>query len=112
MKTKFEEFVNEQYTLTIEDSMDEFEVQEVEWALECNVADIWKQYKEDKNFNQFIKKYKDSLIEKKNEIVKVGNTCWNDLVKLVKENPKNELTYLDKIYDWADKYGIKIITGK
>jgi len=111
MKTKFEEFINEQCTLTIEDSMDDFEIPEVKWIAEYNISDIWNQYKKDDNFNSFIKKYKESLLNKKNEIVKISKKCWNDLVKLIKENPTdNKLAYLDKIYDWGDKYGVKITT--
>jgi len=110
---KFDKFVNEQYTLTIEDSMDDFEVQEPTWLLECNVSDIWNQYKKDKDFKQFITKYRDLLLSKKNELAGVSNKCWNDLVKIVREKPsENKLAYLDNIYDWADEHGIKIITGK
>ena len=58
IKTSFEEFVNEQYTLTIEDSMDDFDVQEVNWESECNVSDIWNKYSQDKNVNEFIENYK------------------------------------------------------
>ena len=113
IKTSFEEFVNEQYTLTIEDSMDDFDVQEVNWELECNVSDIWNKYTDDKNVNEFIKNYKKKLVDQKDKLVKIGADCWNDLVKLVKEkNEENILPYLDKIYDWADKYGVKIISGK
>lgn len=113
IKTSYKDFVNEQSTLTIEDSMDDFDVQEVKWELEYDVTDIWNKYSQDKNVNEFIKKYKDSLLGKKDNLVGIGKECWNDLVKLVKEkNEKNILPYLDKIYDWADKYGIKIISGK
>ncbi len=113
IKTSYKDFVNEQSTLTIEDSMDDFDVQEVNWELEYDVTDIWNKYSQDKNVNEFIKKYKDALLGKKDNLVGIGKECWNDLVKLVKEkNEKNILPYLDKIYDWADKYGIKIISGK
>lgn len=113
MLHKFDEFVNEKYTLTIEDSMDDFEVQETVWMTECNVSDIWNQYKQDKNINKFIKKYRDVLLSKKNELVGVSKKCWNDLVGIVKEKPgENKLSYLDKIYDWADEHGVKIITKK
>lgn len=113
MKTKFEEFVNEKYTLTIEDSMDDFEMDEVQWTLEYDVKDLWNKYNEDKNDNDFIKKYKDILLGKKDKLINVGKECWNELVGLVKEkNTENVLPYLDKIYDWADKYGIKINSGK
>jgi len=112
MKTNFQEFLNEQHTLTIEDSMDEFDVQEVKWELEYDVSDIWSKYSKDKNTNEFFKNYKDRLLGKKDNLVRIGNDCWNDLVKLVKEKSTddNVLPYLDKVYDWADKYGIKIIT--
>jgi hypothetical protein len=110
---KFDEFVNEQYTLTIEDSMDDFEVQETEWLLEYNVTDIWSQYSKDKDFKQFITKYRDLLLGKKKELSSISSKCWNDLVKIVKEKPsENKLAYLDNIYDWADEHGVKIITGK
>ena len=81
--------------------------------MECNVSDIWNQYSKDKNFKDFITKYRDVLISKKNELVKISNKCWNDLVALLKEKPsENKHEYLDNIYDWADEYGVKIITGK
>ena len=111
INTSFKDFVNEQYTLTIEDSMDDFDVQDVKWELEYDVTDIWKMYNKDKNVNEFLKKYKDRLLGKKDKLVDLGKECWNDLVGLVKEkNGDNVLPYLDKVYDWADKYGIKITT--
>jgi hypothetical protein len=112
MKTSFDDFLNEKATLTIEDSMDDFDVQEVKWELEYNVTDIWNQYKQDKNDSKFVKKYKNILLGKKDNLVGIGKDCWNDLVKLVKEKSENILPYLDKVYDWADKYGIKITSGK
>lgn len=113
MKTKFEQFINEQYTLTIEDSMDDFEIQEPKWEMEYDVSDIWKEYRQNDDFENFIKKYKNILLSKKDKLVEVGNTCWNDLVKLIKEKPdENKYFYLDKIYDWADKYAIKINVKK
>jgi len=112
MKTKFEDFINEQYTLTIEDSMDDFEVQDVNWLLEYNISDIWKQYKENKNTNDFIKKYKDRLLDKKDKLIEISKSCWNDLVKIINNKPENILSYFDNIYDWADKYGVKINTKK
>lgn len=108
MKTKFDDFVNEQYTLFIDDSTDDFEAQEVNWELEYDVADIWKQYKENKDLNGFIKNYKDRLLGKKDKLVEIGKSCWNDLVKIV--NDKSSDNYIDEIYDWADKYGVKINT--
>lgn len=111
MKTNFEDFVNEQYTLTIEDSMDDFEVEEVNWELEYNVSDIWNQYKQNKNVNEFLKKYKEVLLSKKDNLVDIRKECWNELVGIVKEKSENLLPYLDKVYDWADKYGIKITSG-
>ena len=113
IKTSFKEFLNEQKgTLTIEDSMDDFDVQEVKWELEYNVSDIWNKYVTDKNKNEFLKVYKQRLLGNKDKLAGISNNCWNDLVKLVKEKNDNILPYLDKIYDWADKYGIKIISGK
>jgi len=113
MKTKFDDFVNERYTLTIDDTTDDFETQYVEWELEYNINDIWNQYKENKNFNDFIKKYKDRLLDKKDELVEISKSCWNDLVKIINNKPGDDkLSYLDEIYDWADKYGVKINTKK
>lgn len=108
---KFDTFVNEGI-LTVEDSMDDFETTDgSKWVLEFNVSDIWKQYRKDRDYNTFVKKYKEILLEKKDELVKISKPCWNDLVKIVKEKPKDDnLPYLDKIYDWADDYGIKITT--
>jgi hypothetical protein len=108
---KFDTFVNEGI-LTVEDSMDDFETTDgSKWVLEFNVSGIWNQYMKDKNYTGFIKKYKETLLEKREELLKIGKPCWNDLVKIVKERPKiDDLPYLDKIYDWADDYGIKITT--
>jgi len=114
MKTKFEEFVNEQFTLTIEDSMDDFEMPEdAGWELEYNISDLYSNYTKNKNTSDFVKKYKERLLSKKDDLINIGKSCWNDLVALVKEkHEENILPYLDKIYDWADKYGIKITSGK
>lgn len=109
--TSFKEFVNEKYTLTIEDNMDDFDVKESQWVLEYNVDDIWNKYKIDKNSNEFLKSYKNRLLSKKDNLIGLGKDCWNDLVELIKEKENNFLPYLDKIYDWADKYGIKINSG-
>lgn len=112
IKTKFEDFLNEQ-VLTIEDSMDDFDMQDVNWELEYNVTDLYNKYKKDKNTEDFVKKYKERLIGKKDNLVKISKTCWNDLVKIVKEKHEEDiLPYLDKIYDWADKYGVRIISSK
>lgn len=109
MKTNFKQFLNEQYTLTIEDSMDDFEMSEPKWDIEFDVSDIWTNYKKDNNINKFINNYRKKLIENKDKLVEINTQCWNDLVKLIKEKPsENKYSYLDKIYDWADKYGIKI----
>jgi hypothetical protein len=114
MKTKFEEFVNEQFTLTIEDSMDDFEMPDsadAGWELEYNVSDLYNNYQKNKNTDDFIKKYKNRLLGKKNDLINIGKVCWNDLVALVKEKHEDDiLPYLDKIYDWADKYGVRIIS--
>lgn len=110
MIKKFKNFINENYTLTIEDSMDEFDMEEVNWELEYNMNDIYSNYKRNKNSSEFLKQYKNRLIEKKDKLIHISKDCWNDLVGLLKENTnENILPYLDKIYDWADKYGIKII---
>lgn len=104
---KFDDFVNENYTLTIEEDGDE-----VTWLTECNLSDIWTEYKSKKiDNNNFIKKYTDKLVSMKNELLKIGNDCWNDLVKIVKEKSTEPMPQLDKIYDWGDKYGVKIISN-
>ena len=69
IKTRFQDFINEQYTLTIEDSMDDFEMKEIEWELEYNVTDIWNKYNKDKNTTDSIKKYKNILISKKDRLI-------------------------------------------
>lgn len=109
MKTAFEEFINEQYKLTIEDSMDDFNVQDdVEWVLEYDVLDVWKKYNIMKDDNLFLNEYKNLLLSKKDQLIDISKTCWNEIVKIVNEKETKVLPYLDKIYDWADKYGIKI----
>lgn len=113
MKINFDDFLNEKNTLTIEDSMDEFDAQEVKWELKYDISDLWNKYSKNKNVNKFIKNYKKRLLEKKDNLISINKSCWNELVGLVKENKTEEkdiLPYLDKIYDWADKYGIEIIT--
>jgi len=109
METKFEKFINEQYKLTIEDNMDDFNIQETTWLLEYNINKIWEQYKNDKNDELFIKNYNSILLGKKQELVKIDEKCWSDLIELTeKKDIENFLHHMDKIYDWADKYGIKI----
>lgn len=109
MKIAFEEFVNEQYKLTIEDSMDDFDVQDdVQWILEYNASDVWIKYNDIKDDKQFLNEYKKLLLSKKDQLIGISKACWNELVELVNEKESNVLPYLDKIYDWADKYGIKI----
>jgi len=112
MKTKFNKFINEQYYLTIEDSMDDFELPESKWMLEYNVTDLWKKYKKDKNYNEFINKYLKTLTSKKDDLINISEKCWSDLLKIVKDKKDNKIAYLDKIYDWGDKYGIKISVKK
>lgn len=114
IKTSYKEFLLEKNTLTIETDMDDFDVQEVKWELEYDVKDIYSKYTKDQNVNEFLKNYKSTLLSKKDELAKISSECWNDLVKITKEEKSKDdmLPYLDKIYDWADKYGIKIIGGK
>ena len=114
MKTTFNDFLNEQYKLIIEPEItDDFQMDEINWELECNITDIWNQYKEDKNENQFLKKYKQKLLEQKDKLIQIDRSCWNDLVDILNEKKLDDiLPYLNKIYDWADKYGIKIISNK
>lgn len=110
MKTMFEEFINEQYKLTIEDTMDDFDVKDdVQWLLEYNASNIWLKYNENKDEKQFLEEYKNLLLSKKDKLVDIGKSCWNDLVEITNQKEVEVLPYLDKIYDWADKYGIKII---
>jgi len=112
IKTSFEDFVNEQ-VLTIEDSMDDFDMKDAGWELEYNVTDLYSKYQKDKNTNDFVKRYKDRLLGKKDSLVGISKDCWNELVKIIKEKHQEDiLPYLDKIYDWADKYGIKITSAK
>lgn len=113
MKIQFEKFVNEKYKLTIEDSMDDFDVQdEAQWALEYNVSEVWNKYNKIKDDKLFVEEYKNLLLSKKDKLINISKSCWNELVELVNEKRTDVLPYLDKIYDWADKYGIKIITLK
>jgi len=109
--------LNENYTLTVADSMDSFKdwkkIGEGEdWCEQFDVSDIWSEYKNKKiDENQFVRNYNKRLIEKRDELIKIGVRCWNELVKLIKE--KEDFTkHLEDVYDWADKYGIKIISEK
>jgi hypothetical protein len=111
MKTAFDEFINEQYRLTIEDSMDDFDVQEeAPWAFTYDVSNVWKRYNQTKDDDKFLNEYKNLLLSKKDVLINISKGCWNDLVEIVNEKKSSVLPYLDKVYDWADKYGIKINT--
>jgi len=116
MISKFDTFVNEKYTLTIEDSMDDFEGaedEEIQWPENIDVSDLWTQYREKKfSQDQFLTNYNKRLLEKKDNLIKLGTDCWNDLIKSVNKKEKDFHNYLNEVYDWADKYGIKIISKK
>lgn len=108
MKTKFENFINENHKLFIEDSMDNFDISNDKWVSEINVTDIWNNYKKNKNEKLFLKSYKDVITNKKNDIIKVNTNCWKDISTILQEDDAELVSYLNKIYDWGDKYGIKI----
>jgi len=106
----FRMFINENYTLTIADGESD---SEAVWLEECDVSDIWSDYKSEKiNENNFINTYNRRLVGKKDKLVKIGVKCWNELAKLIREGNDDMMKYLDDIYDWADKYGVKIISKK
>lgn len=111
MIKKFANFINENYILTIEDDMDGFDVDLADWVEKFDVSDIWEKYKEKQiGEKEFIKEYDQLLIQNKNKLEKIDEFCWTDLSKLLNKKEKNFHSYLTQIYDWADKYGIKIIS--
>ena len=111
MIKNFANFINENYTLTIEDDMDDFDVKLAEWVEQFDVSDIWEKYKEKHiGEKEFIREYDQTLAQKKHKLAKIDESCWADLSKLLGKKEKTFQSYLTQIYDWADKYGIKIIS--
>lgn len=111
MIKNFANFINENYTLTIEDDMDGFDVKLADWVEQFDVSDIWEKYKEKHiGEKEFIKEYEQTLAQKKEKLNKIDESCWMDLSKLFSKKEKTFQSYLTQIYDWADKYGIKIIS--
>jgi len=92
--------------------LDEFEdVSDVEWKLTIDIINIWKEYKKNNNLDLFITNYKNILISKKEDILNIDVNAWNDLNKiLLRMLPDIEKpnSFYDDIYDWGDKYLIKI----
>lgn len=103
------EDVNEKYKLILADGAD---TEEEPWLLELNISDIWNKYNgKTINEQQFLESYKNYLVQNKPTIVeKIGNDGWGDLVKILgKFNTESDISSkLDEVYDWGDKYGVKI----
>ena len=108
----FNEFVNENYILTIETD-EEFDVKQLEWLDEFDVSDIWENYKDKKiGGGEFVREFNEKLIQKKDKLIEISKQCWSELMGLIDRKGKKFHTYLNEIYDWGDKYGIKIISEK
>lgn len=106
-KKNDENIMNEKFKLIIEDD----DTNEPTWLLEINIKDIWQKYNNKKidNDNFFIK-YKDILLNNKNNIIeKISDESYNELEKILEQYDNNEFEKkLNDIYDWGDKYGVKI----
>jgi len=89
---------------------------DVQWFMSISIIDIWKEY-ESKiiDFQEFVKKYKEKITEKKSEIEKISDSCWYDIKEIMDQsgeyNEEKSNKYFNRIYDWGDQYGIKIDTG-
>ena len=108
MKIKFDEFINENYKLFISNDIEEFNIGDDKWLSELNLANIWDNYKKNKNEDVFLKNYKNVILNKKNEFLNINKSCWEEISNILNENDVEFFPHLNKIYDWADKYGIKI----
>lgn len=89
---------------------------DVQWFITLDIKDIWEEYQSKSiDFNEFVKKYKDKITEKKSELQKISETCWYDIKEIMDQSgeydDKKSNKYFNRIYDWADEHGIKIDTG-
>jgi len=89
---------------------------DIQWFMTIDIKDIWGEYQSKSiDFNEFVKKYKDRITEKRSELQKISETCWYDIKEVMDQSgeydEKKSNRYFNRIYDWADEHGIKIDTG-
>ena len=89
---------------------------DIQWFMTIDIKDIWGEYQSKSiDFNEFVKKYKNKITEKKTELQKISETCWYDIKEIMDQSgeydEKKSNRYFNRIYDWADEHGIKIDTG-
>lgn len=94
----------------------EYDKPEVQWFMTIDIKDIWDKYKAKSiNFEEFAKQYNEKLLGQQSELEKVSKGCYNDLVEITKQvgeyNEEKANRYFNRIYDWGDEHGIKIVTG-
>lgn len=102
-------------TLTIIDDI-EYDNPDTQWFMSIDIKDIWEQYKaKSLTFDDFTKKYNETLLGQQSQIQKIGDRCWNDLVEITNQvgeyNEEKANRYFNRIYDWGDEHGVKITTG-
>ena len=94
----------------------EYNNPETQWFMTIDIKDIWDKYKAKSiNFEEFTKQYNEKLLGQKSELEKIGKECYNDLVEVTKQvgeyNEEKSNRYFNRIYDWGDEHGVKIVTG-
>ncbi len=111
---KFGEYIMEKYKLIISNEPVQSFSTDTDWLLTLDIKDLWKQY-ESKKMNKvnFVNEYKNYLTGKQQDITqKAGQEGWNELNKILEKftdyDEDSILSKLDDIYDWGDKYAIKI----
>lgn len=93
-------------------------LENADWSLTFNVADIWHKYSSGNlSLTDFCKLYRDYILKKKNEIVKLyGNDAWVKLDGVIQKlgsvtDEKESHNIFDSIYDWADAHEVLIQTN-
>jgi hypothetical protein len=81
-----------------------------------DLSNLWKRYQNNKiSLPVFIEEYKDKITEKKDDLInKISEECWVDIEKILSEfnytDKEKAFDDIDTIYDWGDKWGVKIIS--
>lgn len=87
-----------------------------EWRLTIDISDIWNKVSNNQiTYEQFNKEYSKTLIQNKEQILKLGNESWNSLVPLinelnVKKSKEESFDLYDNLYDVFDKNDIQLKT--
>jgi hypothetical protein len=93
-------------------------LENADWSLTFNIADIWHKYSSGElSITDFCKLYRDYMLKKKNDIVKLyNNEAWVKLDSVIQKlnnvtDEKASHNIFDSIYDWADNHDVLIQTN-